>query len=114
MDAEESRGIGPMLDGAEAGVGGEVLELHRAVFAGIFGVDALAGAEADGASGHHHDLIREAPDINLDAAFRYVVEGVVSKAIKVEICIELAVDPLEQIKIKGRADAGAVVVGGIE
>jgi hypothetical protein len=68
VDAEHLIGVGPVAQRPETGARRQALELGDSVFAGILGVDALAGAEADGAAGDGDDLVGEALDVDLDAA----------------------------------------------
>ena len=71
-------------------------------------------AKAMRAAGDGHDLVGEAADVDLDAALGCVVEGVVREPVEIEIGVELAVDPLEQVEVEGGGDAPRVVVGGLE
>ena len=113
MDAEHLLGIRPMVQRTEAGARRQALEFGDGIFAGILGMDALAGAEADGATGDGDDLVGEALDVDLDASRLRVVERCMLESVEVEIGIELAIDALQQVEVEGRGDALLVVIGGV-
>src|SRR5437764_10788600 len=89
MHAEQLRGVGPGLDGLEAGAGGEPPEIGDRVFVRVLGMDQLAGGEAKAASSHAGDLVGEALDVQLDPPLRLVIEGVVGEAVEIDIAAEL-------------------------
>src|SRR5262245_52196422 len=78
----------------------------------VLGMDALAIGKREGARENANGLPREADEIHLDAALGLVVDGVMREAAKVEIAIELAVDPGEQIEVERRGHAARIVIGG--
>src|SRR4029453_2850478 len=78
----------------------------------VLGVDALAFGKREGAPENANGLPREADEIHFDAALGLVIDGVMSEAAKVEIAVELAVDPGEQIEVERRGHAPRIVIGG--
>ena len=78
----------------------------------VLGVDALALGKGEGAIFHPHDLLGEAPEVDLDPSGDLVVDRLMGEAGEVERAAELAVDPGEQIEIEGGGYALAVVIGG--
>src|SRR5579872_623185 len=88
-DAEKPLRVGPALVHLEPGLERQAGELVEAVFVGIFGMNAFALGKGDAPAGHRHDLIGKALEIDLDAAFRLVIEGFMGKAAEIEIALEL-------------------------
>src|SRR4029079_6115618 len=78
----------------------------------VLGVDALAIGKREGAPENVNSLPREADEIHLDAALGLVVDGVMREAAKVELAVELAVDPGEQIEVERPGHAARIVIGG--
>src|SRR5262249_29493378 len=63
--------------------------------------------EADG-------LVSPADEVHLDAAFGFVVEGVVAELPQVEVGPEFAVDVGQEVEVEGGRDPPGVVVGRLE
>src|SRR5262245_52643960 len=114
MHAEQIVLIGPHSQRLPAGGAGEVVELTDRVFVGVLGVDALAGAEVEGAAQDAHHLPAQAPEVHLDTALARVVDRLVLEGADVEGAGQLAVDAVEQIEVERRGDAARVVVGHVK
>ena len=56
----------------------------------------------------------QADEMHLDPLLLAIVEGAVPEFGEVEIAVELAVHPLQQVEVERGGDAGGVVVGGVE
>src|SRR5882672_12483576 len=113
MDGKQALGVRPPFDRIKAGAAGQRLEAGHRILVGIFGVDGLAGAEADGATADPHPLPPETQQVHLDAAGRLVVERLVAERGEIEIGTELAVDARKQVEIEFGRDALPVVVRGV-
>ena len=72
--------------------------------------DVLARAKTNRDSGNGYELWPAAHEPHLDASLFRVVDGVMLESVEVEVGIELAVQPREQIQIERSGDAPAVVV----
>ena len=68
----------------------------------------LAFREGEAAAGDGHGLWSQAPEVDLDAAFGGVVEGIVSEACQVEVGVELAVLLFDELKLppQGKTKTG--------
>src|ERR1700730_4863982 len=97
--------IGPGMLNGEAAAARQRVDAGIVVFVGIFGMDPLAFREGEAAPGDGHGLGAQAPEVDLDAAFRGVVEGLVGKARQVEIGLELAIHAAQQIEGELGGDA---------
>src|SRR5580704_9942547 len=97
--------IAPGMLNGEAAAAGQSINAGIVVFVGIFGMDPLAFREGEAAAGDRHSLRTQAPEVDLDAAFRGVVEGFVGKTRQVEIGLELAVHAAQQIEGELGGDA---------
>src|SRR4029078_3303113 len=80
VQAEEPVGIGPGVGWGTAGATRQRLELLDRIFVRILGVDALALGKTELAAHHPHRLAREAHEMHLDAALRFVLDAVVGAA----------------------------------
>ena len=66
------------------------------------------------APGHCHRLLAKTAEVDLDAAFGLIVEGVVREGVEIERRVQLAIHASQQIERKGRRDAGRIVVGIVQ
>src|SRR3954449_7951545 len=114
MDAEQRVAVGPGMDDREPGAGGERTELVDRVLVRIFGVNEFASGECEAAAGDGNRLFGEAFQIQLHAAGFGIVERDMREAIDIDIAVQLAIYPDQQIEIERGIDAGAVVIGGVE
>src|SRR3984893_10089374 len=97
--------IGPGMLNGEAAAAGQRVDAGIVVFVGIFGMDPLAFREGEAAASDGHGLGAQALEVDLDAAFRGVVESLVGKARQVEIGLELAIHAAQQIEGELGGDA---------
>src|SRR6266851_7958494 len=114
VDAEQCGGVGPGVDRAEARLRRQRAKLGDRVFVRIFGMDQFALGEMDVRAGDPSFLIGETADVDFDPPLDLVIEGDMLEPVDVEIAIELAVDPYEEVEVELRGYPGPVVVGGIE
>src|SRR5574340_1755471 len=77
-------------------------------------MDAFAGLELEAAAVDADALRRGGDQMHLDPAQLRVVEGVMAEGREVEIGIQLAVDPRQQVEVELRGNALAVVVGRVQ
>ena len=75
-------------------------------------MDRLTLLECKLHPGDPDDLRLLADQIHLHAFLRSHVVGPMRKRSHIEVGAELAVDPLEHVQIKRRADAAAIIVSG--
>src|SRR5580704_13454695 len=74
-------------------------------------MDGFAGRKSKPQAPDSHRLIPNTDNVHLDAALAGIINRLVTEAIEIERAFELAVDPGQKIEVKGRGDAGRVVVG---
>ena len=77
-------------------------------------MNAFALGEAEAAARHRRGLIRQAADMDRDAAGRRIVFGVMRETFHGEIGVEFAIHPLQQVQGERRGNARRVVIGGVE
>src|SRR5207247_3783916 len=61
-----------------------------------------------------YGLVGEALQVELHPALRLVVEGEVLEPGDVDIAVELAIDPLQEVEVEGGVEPRPVVVGTLE
>ncbi len=64
VDAEQFGGVGPSVDRAKSGTGGQVAKLADRIFVGIFSMDQLTGSEINAPPGNCHLLVGKAADVD--------------------------------------------------
>src|SRR5829696_7812563 len=65
-------------------------------------------------AGDRHRLLGEALQIQLHSARFGIIERDMRETFDIEIAVQLAIYPDQQVEIERRVDAGPVVVGGLE
>ena len=68
----------------------------------------------DGNSADVHGLVSLAHEAHLDAGVVSIVDGVVLEGVELEVRVELAIEPGEEVQIECGSNAAAVVIGGVQ
>src|SRR5258708_15788766 len=108
---EKAGRIGPGLGDVHAGAAGQGFDAGDVELVGVLGMHPLAFGEAEGAAGDSSRLWAKAAEVDLDAPFERVVEGLVHDAAEIECRLQLAVHAPQQVERKSCGDARRVVVG---
>src|SRR3979411_1140631 len=111
MQAEEISAIGPNAARQPSRRAGNILKLSDRIFVGVLGMDGFAGIKSKPQAPDSHRLIPNTDNVHLDAALAGIINRLLGEAIEIERAFELAVDPRQKIEVKGRGDAGRVIVG---
>ena len=94
----------------EAGLRRQAGEPVERVFIGVLGEYRLARAEAKRRPAEPDGLGPQADQVHLDALLRAHVIGAMGKRRDVDVGVQLAIHPLEEVQVEGGRDALTVVV----
>ena len=79
-------------------------------FSRILSMDRFAFVEGETVFSNRHLLIDPAFQMHLDARLVIVPDGAMGKGVEIEIRIEFAIDPGQQIEIEGRGHTGRIII----
>ena len=74
-------------------------------------MDGFARGEREAVARHTHDLVLAADQMHLDAALDRVPDRAMLERSQIEVSIQFAIDPAQQVQIERRGDALGVVIG---
>ena len=80
----------------------------------MLGANRLSRREFEFVLPDHDHLITLADERYLDATVGAIVDGLMLETVDVEIRVQFAIDPPQQVEIEFCRDALAVVVGGLD
>lgn len=114
LHGKPAPGIAPAPHHAQAGPGRHRGEILRGVLATVFDQHRLARGEGKTMRANRHDLVDAADDMRLDAPGLRVVAGAMFELVQLEIGLQLAIDPRQQVEGEFTGYPGGIVVGGFE
>ena len=114
MDSKKLVRVDPGPERCPAGRAGKSVKAVETIFVRVFGVDALPLLKVDRDPAHPDRLTTPADEIHFDSGIVAIVNRKVREGLEIEIGLELAVDPDQEIEIEFRGDSGRIVVRGDE